>query len=397
MKKYILLLGFLLPALNLFAVDGVLLIHKNFNLEDHWYKTVYENAPNIATTGKVYQDEFFFINVVFGNYKADKNGHMNVVYDIKVTNPENEIYFQQKDIPAIETDGLNPKGVYIARGNIKINLEKDKPLGKYKVEAVLKDKIEGSDKKLEGDFQLAEFEGEEPVKNDDELGEWMMNYYKKPEPGKVLANYLYYGKSALSESDSSFVPMFAFVLNVFNNNMFLVPIALEEYKKVDLKAKLYLLWLFRYSDYDFKDFFAGLKGDEKTAYEKIKDGEYVKNPYKSIEDGGQLDALWGEFFATGSYKPVKRLVEVLEYGKYNDRVDNYKNITSPTKKDKEELLKGAIFGAAVKSLLSNCSRHDLVFDYCYFAYENEKDLDAGARSWLASLLKNVLKQKDKEK
>ncbi|MBN2755272.1 MAG: hypothetical protein JXR81_10505 [Candidatus Goldbacteria bacterium] len=397
MKKYILSAWFVLSVLNLFAIDGMLLIHKNFNLEDNWYRTVYENAPYIATTGKVYQDEFFFINVVFGNYKADEGGHMDVIYDIKITDPENKIYFQEKEIPAVKTEGLKPGGVYIARGNIKINLETDKPLGKYKVEVVLKDKIDKSLKKLEGDFVLAAFKGEEPVKSDDELGEWMMNYYKTPEPGKVLANYLYYAQSAISENDSSFVPMFAFVLNVFNNNKFLVPIALEEYKKLDLKAILYLLWLFRYSDYDFKDFFAGLKGDEKTAYEKIKDGEYVKNPYKSIEDGGQLDALWGEFFATGNYKPIKRLVEVLEYGKYEDRVKNYKNITNPTRKDKDELMKGAIFGAAVKSLLSNCSRHDLVFDYCYFAYKNEKDLDAGARSWLASLLKNVLKQRDKEK
>jgi len=67
-----------------------------------------------------------------------------------------------------------------------------------------------------------------------------------------------------------------------------------------------------------------------------------------LENGAWvLDALWGNFMATGSKKPVERIMAVLPW------VD--------VKGDTSRLLVG---GAAQWSLTSNAIQHDLVFKFC---------------------------------
>lgn len=42
----------------------------------------------------------------------------------------------------------------------------------------------------------------------------------------------------------------------------------------------------------------------------------MEGPYGIIKNPYQLDMLWGEFSASGAYKPIQKLIQTLDYGKY---------------------------------------------------------------------------------
>lgn len=97
----------------------------------------------------------------------------------------------------------------------------------------------------------------------------------------------------------------------------------------------------------------------------------------------QLDMLWGTFFASGEYKPIKQLVEVLELGQYKGNFNKYKESQDAAYEEKAAL--DLVYQVAKLSIDSNCRQDKLVRDYCNFIYENE-NLSPQAKQELKEIL-----------
>ena len=125
-----------------------------------------------------------------------------------------------------------------------------------------------------------------------------------------------------------------------------------------------------YSNIGTTDFFNGLEGDEKDTYLKIK-ASPLTDFYETISDPSQLDMLWGTFSASGSYQTILKLVQTLDYTKYQGYLDKFKE-SKQTSDDRQNAINNAIYNSLVWSLKSNCKQHQLVKQYCDWAllYEN---------------------------
>jgi hypothetical protein len=141
------------------------------------------------------------------------------------------------------------------------------------------------------------------------------------------------------------------------------------YKTRDVKTKIYLLYLLTYANIAPVDFFNSLEGVEKETYLKIKDSS-LADIYGTIVDASQLDMLWGTFMASGSYQPILKLIQTLEYTKYQGFLDKYKK-SEQTPEDRQNAMNNAIYNALVWSLKSNCAQHKLVRAYCEWAFQQE--------------------------
>lgn len=198
---------------------------------------------------------------------------------------------------------------------------------------------------------------------------WFEKYYENPKPESALSYYLYYSQSSLSDKESSFWPIFSVFSEIFKNNSYLLPSIVKCYKNQDLKTKFFFLYLITYSNIGTDDFFNSLTGDEKDAYLKIKDAP-MPNIYDTISDPSQLDMLWGTFMANGSYKPILKLIQTLDYTRFQGDLDKFKK-SKQTEDDRQKAINNAIYNSLVWSLKSNCKQHELVLSYCKWAYQYE--------------------------
>ena len=73
--------------------------------------------------------------------------------------------------------------------------------------------------------------------------------------------------------------------------------------------------------------------------------------------------------ASGEYKPVRALVDVLELGRHTGYFDKYTQ--SKREEDQAKAACDLVYRTAKWSLNSNKQQHQLVRDYLYYVYHNE--------------------------
>jgi hypothetical protein len=357
---------------NSLAIDGLLLKTNDYAFKEKWDNTLSASIPKITTCDTVFKKQYFYLTAIAIGYKLDKNEISDVQYSIRITKPDNSVYFNQENLPLVNGKILNPSNFQMSDAILKICFEDNDDFGIYNIQVEIFDKIDHKSKKIESEIVLAELPAYNQfiVKTENDFMKWIEKYYDNPKPESALSNYLYYSQSSLSDKESSFWPIFSFFLEIVKNNSYLLPEIINCYENQDLKTKIFLLYLLTYSNIATNDFFNSLSGDEKDTYLKIKDSP-MPDIYGIITDPAQLDMLWSTFMASGSYKPILKLIQTLDYAKYQGDLDNFKR-SKQTKDDRQKAINNAIYNSLVWSLQSNCNQHELVFSYCKWAYQYEK-------------------------
>jgi len=371
MRKFGLSFLLMVFAFNCYAIDGLLIKTIDYTFKEKWSNTVSSSIPVITTCDTVFKKQYFFITVIAAGYDLDNQDISNVQYSIKVTKSDNSIYFSQKNLPLVNKKISNKNNLQMSDAILKICFENNDAFGKYKIEIEIIDKISGKTKSINSDITLAPLPtfNQEQVKDDDALSKWLVRYYENPNPKNALAYYVYYSQSKISDNESSFWPVFSIFNEIVKNNSYLLPQIIDCYKGQDLKTKIYLLYLLTYSNIGTNDFFNSLEENEKDTYLKIKDTP-LKDIYGDIKESSQLDMLWGTFMANGGYQPILKLIQTLDYSKYQGDLDKFKK-SKQTSEDRQNAVNNAIYTSLVWSLTSNCKQHKLVKEYCDWAVEFE--------------------------
>lgn len=378
-------------AFQIYAIDGLLIKTIDYSFKEKWNNTVGSSIPAISTCDTVYKKQYFFVTAIAADYALDNQDVSNVLYSIKIIKPDNSVYFSQENLPVVNGKISNKNNLQMSDAILKVCFENNDAFGNYKIEIEIVDKVSGKSKSIQSDIILATLPSYKQVqiKDDDAFSKWFSNYYENPNPEEALDYYLYYSQSKLSDEESSFWPVFSVFLEITKNNSYLFPQIIDCYKSQDLKTKIYLLYLLTYSNIVTNDFFDKLEGDEKDTYKKIKDSPFI-DVYGTISDPSQLDMLWGTFMASGSYKPILKLIQTLDYTKYQGDLDKFKK-SKQTPEDRQNAINNAIYNSLTWSLKSNCKQHKLVKEYCDWAinYENLSNVQKDE-------LKAILKEKNKK-
>ena len=387
MKKFGFVILVMSIAIQTYAIDGILIKTIDYSFKEKWSNTVGSSIPIISTCNTVYKKQYFFITTVASDYALNNQDIANVLYSIKITKPDNSIYFSQENLPLINGKISNKNNFQMSDAILKICFEDNDAFGKYKIEVLINDIISGKSKSINSEITLAPLPpyNSIQIKNDENFSEWFTNYYKNPSPEQAIAYYTYYSQSKFSEKESTFLPVISVFLEIVKNNNFLLPQILDCYKQEDLKTKIYLLYLLTYSDLGAKDFFESLVDKEKEVYDGIKNVPLI-DIYGTISNPAQLDMLWGTFMASGSYMPILKLIQTLDYTKYQGYLDAFSE-SEQTDEDRQNAINNAIYDSLVWSLRSNCEQHRLVKDYCYWAV-NYENLSVEQKDELNKILKS---------
>ena len=175
---------------------------------------------------------------------------------------------------------------------------------------------------------------------------------------------------------------YSFYKHAFTKNKFLLPILRADFKKGTPRQRENIIMLFAFlGEKPFE--IDALSPDEvvlqtqtRKIAEKIKD-----DPYKEIKQPGDLDLLWGEFFALGTYKPARRVVDALtgksDRGFAEDVLNGKVKVDPKDDEAMRRLFQGLIPISAEWSILTNL-RNKLFLAYMSWALKNDLPVESKA-------------------
>jgi hypothetical protein len=197
-----------------------------------------------------------------------------------------------------------------------------------------------------------------PFKTPDELGAWLQRYYLSPDPAQLLPALRIAANDEKMRTMRIVGIFFISALEAFP------PAAdeiLQELGHEQRPVQVYALPLL---------FKAGYKIDQSSSSETASIASAIlPNPYNTTPDSGlmsRLDMLWSIFAATGEFKPVKAVVDFLQwredYVSLKKKVDAGERLSDLS----ESVMRGVIYRGAGWSLKSLVRSDGLVADYVAF-------------------------------
>jgi hypothetical protein len=271
-----------------------------------------------------------------------------------------------------------------------ITMEESDPYGSYGFAFEVEDKLSGQRADKEVTFELIPWENPEPLPDRQAIGEGMMKFYRTHDPKWLFAAYqspaldMVQDHTPTGYNSSSLY----FFKTAFAHNKFLLPHLRAAFADNSEQQRLNTLLLLAVLDEEPMpdEALSQTERDYQADCRTLK----LLDPYGPIQTPDQLDMLWGEFFATGTYAPIGHLVTALNLKSYSDALKKMKAESKrpETEEEQRDVRLGLTFSAAVWSIMANCRQHELVKQYCGWALEHNDQRDDG-KLMLAVIMSEV--------
>ena len=371
-----------------------------YDYTDQWNNISKGRPPVLPLVTTVVKKQYFDVHVFLWKFKQ-ANNKANCTYKIKITGPNNKIYYDSKKNVAYKGKFIE-KSVFKVPGNLRVCFDPKDSFGKYQIEAVVYDKIGKTQASTKCSIELKPMpEKYIPLKigfNKKNKPKLATNYYRNPQAEKLIPFFLGFcqlqkklikTKKYNKKNQHACNLMMAFCYYTFKNNRYLIPALVKIVKQHDILYKRNLVFLLHNLNIKNKQLYQEL-GEKSVKFAQTLTKSSNPFEFKKIRYSEQEDILWVKFFATGQYKPIKRLAEVMRQLKTNMTIKKFKSLKKKTAKDKKLLYEWVVGLAARWSLQSNAIQHRLVFYYCETLYLRDiKD------SFVKACLKGILQKADK--
>lgn len=214
--------------------------------------------------------------------------------------------------------------------------------------------------------------------SEQQVGEWMTYYYRKPEPTRVVDAVRFMSAAGYLKNDKAAPPIIGFLAGVLGARLDRArELATELLFLPESEQPVLVLGIWYSGLADAKPILRELLPSLPTQKGHIE--HLLANNAPRVTELPQeqgpwvLDALWGFFMATGSEEPVNRIIAVLPWVEVRG--------------DIPRLMVG---GAARWSLTSNAVQHDRVLEIC-------KSQLAVQRAEVTVVLKEVIRVAEEER
>jgi hypothetical protein len=362
---------------------------------DIWTKTPNGRGPQFAAVGQVVRGQAVNILVSAYGFALGADGQAEVNYRVLCIRPDGTPGSSTGTMKLIPRHaGGDPRSIHLAPEQAVFSFGPDDPLGAWQVVAEATDAITGITVRIEkpliicGDKLL-----QEPLPPGTDPGRWLMGYHNKPVPQQLLAAL----KNAAEHPPAKAKPTrdaengtwLGFFEQVLTDNPWLLPHLVARLAQARDRERELLATSLAYAKRDDVSFFKTLPNPAREAFMPHRLQAW---PIPTAEqlNGAQLDVLWGRFFASGHYAPIRELVAVLAYYPYKDALDEFRNLEKKPPRPPVEVQKSIVFGAAAWSLRSNIQQDKVVRDYCE-GMLLRKELPEALRPWLAGIFQAAVK------
>lgn len=363
--------------------------------EDVWTRTPSERGPQFAGVGQVVREQPVHLLVSANQFGIGADGLAEVNYHVTFIRPDGTAGSHTGELKLIaRATGLDPRYIHRAAEQIVFTAGPSDPLGTWRVVVEATDASSGATVRTEqpltvrGDELL-----QEPLPPGTDQGRWLTGYHDKPVPQQLFATLKDVAEhppaNAKPTRDADNGVWLGFFEQVLTDNPWMLPHLVARLEQVRGRESELLATSLAYAKREELSFFKTLPNKARDAFMPHRLHPWP-TPTAEPLNGRQLDVLWGRFFASGRYAPIRELVGVLSYYPYREAFDEFKKQEKKPAQPPVEVQKGIVFGAAVWSLRSNIQQDQVVRDYCE-GILLRKELAPAEHNWLLGIFKAGVK------
>ncbi len=378
------------------AFDAALYISIQDPSMEWWFNVPEGFAPHISELKKIFHNQEFSLFPFADNAKV-REGKFAISYSINMKSPDGTL---TEIVRNAKFDGLKvADDIMVACPDvIDFKLDGRFPEGLYKFSISARDEISGETSEYENHLRLTEWSTPNPFTGKKLVADYVRAYSLQPSP-ETLYSIVFSNDFDLEQKgapNSLNYTYLGFMKAAFQKNMFLVGRVRESFKSLsDLDRAKFILILAILGENGMDA--SALSEPERAYQEKIR-AFRLPDPYGKWDPfmgAAQIDMLWGEFFANGTYRPIRRILNILSHAKDAAFADGLaeKSRAPRTQAEWDRYMLGRLYKAALKTVAVNASRYPLVEQYCAWALRHG-DIPEVSYEVLSPMLEHIREMKN---
>lgn len=360
-----------------------------------WFNVPANAAPHISELKKIFFNQEFSL-FPFANNAKVKDGKFEMSYTITMESPDGKSTDLARDA---KFDGTKVSDDIIVACPDVIDFKLDRrfPEGLYKFKMSATDKISGETSEYENHIRLTEWSAPATFADKKLVAEYVRAYSLQPSPD-ILYSIVFSNDFDLEQKgapNSLNYTYLGFIKAAFKKNMFLLSQIRDTFKSMSDINRAKFILILALLDAEAVDE-TQLTEVEKQYQKKIRTFK-MPNPYGKWDPflgAAQIDMLWGEFFANGTYRPIRRILNILSHAKDAAFADGLaeKRQAPKTREEWDRYMFGRLYKAALKTVAINASKYPLVEQYCAWALQHG-DIPKVSYEVLSPLLEHIREMK----
>ena len=360
-----------------------------------WFNVPANAAPHISELKKIFFNQEFSL-FPFANNAKVKDGKFEMSYTITMESPDGKSTDLVRDA---KFDGTKVSDDIIVACPDVIDFKLDRrfPEGLYKFKMSATDKISGETSEYENHIRLTEWSAPATFADKKLVAEYVRAYSLQPSPD-ILYSIVFSNDFDLEQKgapNSLNYTYLGFIKAAFKKNMFLLSQIRDTFKSMSDINRAKFILILALLDAEAVDE-TQLTEVEKQYQKKIRTFK-MPNPYGKWDPflgAAQIDMLWGEFFANGTYMPIRRILNILSHAKDAAFADGLaeKRQAPKTREEWDRYMFGRLYKAALKTVAINASKYPLVEQYCAWALQHG-DIPKVSYEVLSPLLEHIREMK----
>ena len=360
-----------------------------------WFNVPANAAPHISELKKIFFNQEFSL-FPFANNAKVKDGKFEMSYTITMESPDGKSTDLVRDA---KFDGTKVSDDIIVACPDVIDFKLDRrfPEGLYKFKMSATDKISGETSEYENHIRLTEWSAPATFADKKLVAEYVRAYSLQPSPD-ILYSIVFSNDFDLEQKgapNSLNYTYLGFIKAAFKKNMFLLSQIRDTFKSMSDINRAKFILILALLDAEAVDE-TQLTEVGKQYQKKIRTFK-MPNPYGKWDPflgAAQIDMLWGEFFANGTYRPIRRILNILSHAKDAAFADGLaeKRQAPKTREEWDRYMFGRLYKAALKTVAINASKYPLVEQYCAWALQHG-DIPKVSYEVLSPLLEHIREMK----
>ena len=372
------------------SLGGVFVITEQSPTLDWWMRVPANTGAQVNPVRKVYPGQTFSVIPFVSGYGLTDDNRFEVSYSLTRQTPDAAAQFLIRDF-SLKGTSPDARLLQAPAQFLQGAFNENDPFGTYHFTLKMKDAVSGVTYEKEETLELAPWK--RPADNlftAAQLQHGYIGYYASSSPDWLWLSFLSPDVS-LEQTGSAhgfnFV-LLSFYKHAFERYVFLVPDLDKAFDTATAPQRLKIVLLYALlGKPPIAD--ARLNADER-AYQTYVRQIPQPDPYAALDTPESVEWLWGEFFATGNYKPLRRMCDaflLLPYAQVAERVLK----TGGDEIDDEKIeayWKGKAFGTFMRTALLYGANSPLARQYLGYVLENES-LPPDSRTLLLAVMKKL--------
>lgn len=387
-----LLLLLLVLPLSAAALKVMVLPGEAARVERVWQNQPPGTEPSLYPLQRVYPDQPFQVLVLARDFKRNSAGKAAIDYSLQILGPDGKSV--EGPVPDLQLyHGAVPDkgGLLLSHQHLTLQFEQADIPGNYTLKVKAADSVDGSEADAKAIVTLAKLTTAAEFKSQADFNNWMSNYYRAPDPGRVFAGVRQYVASD-DKGRQTGAALRLFFARVLIDNPFLRDRFRQVYGQADRSEREKLLLVLAAGGEALADWPGKLDATEQAFYD---DARHLYLPDLSLPPASiaEINALWGQFYATGDIAPLRPLVAALALQTY--RGVQEKLLVGAVKKTADVQAQAAmedVYKALLWSLISHGENHSRVEKYLQ-VIAAEGSLDSAVQGQLEQVLQIIEKDR----